>query len=81
MFIHSHSSLENHTRFQTKRPIPICRLKRRKAIFFGMAHFLVAYIRELPHPAHRGSCTDTLAYSSLQHQSTKWQLWCLCARK
>ena len=36
-FIHSRSSLENHTLFQT-----------RKAKYFGAAHTYIAYIREYP---------------------------------
>ena len=50
-FIHSCSSLENHTLFQTKwaHSIPVFRPKRRKKPYpDGAAHTYIAYIREYP---------------------------------
>ena len=50
MFIHSRSSLENHTRFRTKMGKIHTRFqtKRRKNIPFGAIHTSMAYIREYP---------------------------------
>ena len=50
-FIHSHSSLENHTRFQTKMGKVYTRLQTKTAQKphpRGAAHTCIAYIREFP---------------------------------
>ena len=51
MFIHSRSSLENHTRFQTKMGNVFARFSDQngaKTLPFGAAHTVMACIREYP---------------------------------
>ena len=52
--MHSRSSLENHTQFQTKsaKSIPVFRPKRRKNYPHWGGTFLVAYMREYPPGLH-----------------------------
>ena len=54
MFIHSRSSLVNHTRFQTKignrRCIPVFTPKRPKTLPVGAANTYMAYRKEYPPP-------------------------------
>ena len=53
-FIHSHSSLENYTRFQTKISKMHNRFLTEKALPFGTAHTYMAYIRKYPLPPGGG---------------------------
>ena len=52
MFIHSRSSLESHTRFQTKMGKVYTRLQTKTAQkpHNGTKHTYIAYIREYPPP-------------------------------
>ena len=56
-FIHSRSSHENHTRFQTKiqwaKSIPVFRPKQRKNSTFWGGTFLYGLCEGVPHPAPR----------------------------
>ena len=56
-FIHSHSSLENHTQFQTKmgKVYPFSDQNGTKTLPSGVAHTYIAYIREYPTPTPPGT--------------------------
>ena len=61
-FIHSHSSLENYTRFQTKISKMHNRFLTEKALPFGTAHTYMAYIRKYPLPPGGGTlCHDSIS--------------------
>ena len=49
-FIHSRSSLENHTRFQTKSVYPFSVQNGAKTLPDGAAHTCIAYLREYSPP-------------------------------
>ena len=63
-FIHSHSSLENHTRFQTKTDkvyIPVFRPKQRKnTVLWGDTYLYSLYIRDYPLPPPPGQSISEL---------------------
>ena len=60
-FIHSHSSLENYTRFQTKISKMHNRFLTEKALPFGTAHTYMAYIRKYPLPPGGTLCHDSIS--------------------
>ena len=70
-FIRSRSSLENHTRFQTRMGEVYTHFQTRKGskgIPFGEAHTYMAYIREYPPPPTPIALGSNQKFEKIKHQ-------------
>ena len=76
-FIHSHSSLENHTRFQTKMGKVYTRFQTKTAqkhypiLGWGGTYLCGLYKRKRPPPPPRAFCTETLPVITWKKRNVK----------